>query len=433
MAGYFVEDARVEIIIIEVQMKILIVDDENGKASNIKNALITKNEILDKDITIVPSIYNAIEKLLLEKYDLMILDMCIPERYGDKLENDGGLKLLTTLNRDTRIIAPTEIIVLTAHSELIETYNTDVKAKSFDIIAYHDNSEEWKEKINHKVAYLKRYLESPKVKREYKYDIAILTAVACEKDAVMKLSDKWERIPLEYDSTIYYETIWRNENREISVVTTCLPQMGMVSATAIAMKLILNFIPRYVLLPGIAAGIKNEYEFGDIIIPREVKDYCSGKYITPEKEGIEEAQRNPLKYFIPTASSISTNTDVINSLSYSFKDELSSIHNIWPKSSEYKVPTIRTGYMATGDSVIQNNSVIDLLVKNHLRTADGLDMEAYGVYYAAQQSLEPKPISICFKAISDFADKYKKDDHQAYAAYISANFMKYYALNMLFR
>ncbi|WP_419886025.1 hypothetical protein [Paenibacillus sp. B-A-8] len=413
-------------------MKILIVDDENVKASNVKDALLNNNEIVETDIIIVPSINDAIGKMLNERYALMVVDMCIPENYGNKLHDDGGLKLIKILSDDKRVFAPTEIIVLTSHGDLMEKYKDEVLKKSFEIIVYNDTSEEWKEKINDKVLYLKRYLESPQEKREHYYDIAILTAVECEKEAVRKLSEDWEKVTFEDDSTVYYSTMWKNNSKGIKVITTSLTQMGMVPAATISMKMILKFAPRYIIMPGIAGGVKNEYEFGDIIIPREVKDYCSGKYTTPKNlEEAEEAIRNPLKFFIPTASSISTDPDIINIVSNSFKEELRKIYDNWPNNNEYKVPSIRTGYMASGDSVVQNSSVIEMMIKNHLRSADGLDMEAYGVYYAAQQSLKPKPIPICMKSISDFADKEKGDDHQAYAAYVSANFLKFFVTNIL--
>ena len=175
---------------------------------------------------------------------------------------------------------------------------------------------------------------------------------------------------------------------------------------------------------------KKEYEFGDIILPREVKDYCSGKYTTPT-EGEEEAQLNPLSYFVPTATSISTDADIVNLASQDFSDILSAIHRKWPQNTKYRIPSVRTGYMASGDSVVQNKAVIDIMIKNHLRQADGLDMEAYGVYFAAQQAVMPKPIPICMKAISDFADKKKSDEHQAYAAYTSAQFTKYFVQEIL--
>lgn len=409
-------------------MKILIVDDENKKAEAIRNMLAYENSIAESEIITVPSINDAVEKMTSQKFSLAIFDMCIPETYGARLLNHGGLELIKILNSDKRIHAPTQILVLTSHKNLKDKYESEIEKYSFDIITYDDTSEEWKVKISEKVSYLKRYLDSPNEKKDFKFDIAILTAVECERLAVKNLSDNWSEVTFPDDSTIYYQTNWGNT----SIVTTSLTQMGMVAAATISMKLINRFIPKYIIMPGIAGGVKDEYEFGDIIIPREVKDYCSGKYTTPINPiEIEDSISNPLKYFIPTASSISTDPDIINKLSISFHDDLVKIHSNWPNNSEYKVPSIRTGYMASGDSVIQNSSVINMMIKNHLRGADGLDMEAYGVYFAAYHSLKPKPIPICMKSISDFANKDKKDIHQSYAAYISANFLKIFVTKVL--
>lgn len=413
-------------------MRILIVDDQNDKANDIVNSILMCGKIKREEIITVPSINDAISKLVTEKYDLMIVDMCIPEVYPGMLQNDGGLKLITIINSDKRIITPNEIIVLTAHEHLFEEFKDAVKKKSFDIITYNSSSEEWKRKINDKLEYLIVWGNSPGEERKFKYDVAILTAVSREKAAVEQLSESWKRVPLKEDSTVYYECIWEKGEKQIKVVTTSLMQMGMVPAAAISTKMIYNFSPRYLIMPGIAGGVKDEYEIGDIIVPREVKDYCSGKYATPnDKEGSEEAKVNPLKYFIPTATSISTDTDIINKFGNSFREALIKIHSQWTDNAKYIIPTIRNGYMASGDSVVQNSAVIDTMIKNHLRNADALDMEAYGMYYAAQQAIKPKPTPICMKAISDFANKEKLDDYQAYAAYVSAQFMKYFILNEL--
>lgn len=433
MAGWIIKIIRIRVKE-DKMMKILIVDDENSKAQKVKEVIIG-DKIKVSDIDIVPSINDAIFKMRTEKYDLMIADMCLPEKYGSKLIDNGGSELIRILSSDTRINAPLEIIVLTAHKELKEKYGTEINKKSFDIIVYNDSSVEWKTKICDKINYLTRYLESPKEKRVYDYDIAILTAVERENEAVMNLSDDWTQVTkIENDSTIYYETTWSGENRSIRVVTTSLTQMGMVAAATISMKLIYNFTPRYIVMPGIAGGLKEEYEFGDIIIPKEVKDYCSGKYTTPQNAmQVKEARDNPIKFFVPTASSITTDLDIINTLSSSLSEELTRIHNRWPNNEEYRVPKIRTGYMASGDSVVQNSAVIEMMIKNHLRSADGLDMEAYGMYYAAHQAIAPKPTPICMKAISDFANKEKSDKHQSYSAYTSANFMKYFFINYLMK
>lgn len=218
----------------------------------------------------------------------------------------------------------------------------------------------------------------------------------------------------------------------IRVVSTSLTQMGMVAAATITSKIIYNFAPRYIIMCGIAAGVKEEYNIGDIIIPKGVKDYCSGKFSTP-KEKSQEVIDNPFEFFIPTASSIPTDVDIINMVSESYEDEICSIYNKYKYKAKYSIPQIRTGDMATGDSVIQNSKIIDLMIKKFLRQADGIDMEAYGMYYASQQSINPKPIPICMKSISDFANKDKSDEHQEYAAFISAQFVKIFVTETLFQ
>lgn len=412
-------------------MKVLILDDENSKAMKVKELLEKKCSMSSTCVDIVPSISDAVGKMVTTHYDLLITDMRIPSTYGSLVMEDGGVKVIQIIQNDSRILAPRNITVLTAHEELQEKYKEDVKRKSFDIIVFNDSSEEWKEKISDKIAYLQRVETSPGPQRKYLYDIAILTSVPREQRAVRELGN-WKRVSIEGDSTIYYESEWQNEGSTVSIVATTLPQMGMVAAATVSMKLITNFAPRYIIMPGIAGGVKSEYEFGDVIVPSEVKDYCSGKYTTPnnQKES-EEAKKNPLKFFVPTASSIPTDQDVLNKALDNYDVELQRIYKSWPGHDKYKVPNIRSGYMASGDSVVQNNEVVKMMITNHLRQADGLDMEAYGMYYAARQSLSPKPIPICMKSISDFADKEKSDEHQDYAAYVSANFMKYFVLNVL--
>lgn len=413
-------------------MKILIVDDENEKAIEIKNVCEINENFVREDINIVPDVNEAIVKMKKEKYQLVIIDMCLPESYGSTLVEAGGLELIKILNKDKRIYTPSEIIVLSSHKEIVEKYREEIKKESFDIIHYDSSSIEWKGKIQDKLKYLHRCEMSPKQRREYQYDVALLTAVPVEKDAVKELSDDWNKISVKGDSTIYYETQWDNGKRAIKVVTTSLTQMGMVAAATVTSKIIYNFIPRYIIMPGIAGGVKEEYNFGDIIIPREVKDYCSGKYSTPKGKS-QEAIDNPFEYFVPTAASIPTDVDIINMISESYEELLSFIHSKYKNKANYPLPQIRTGNMATGDSVIQNNKIIEMLIKKFLRQADGIDMEAYGMYYAAQQAINPKPTPICMKAISDFANKDKSDEHQEYAAYISAQFAKAFVIDTLMR
>ena len=168
-------------------MKILILDDENFKATKVKELLENKCKMTSSCVDIVPSISDAVGKMVTTLYDLLITDMRIPDTYGSQVMEDGGLKIIQVIHGDNRILAPRNIIVLTAHKELQEKYKEEIERKSFDIIVFDDSSEEWKEKIIDKINYLQRIETSPEPQRKYMYDIAILTAVPREQQAVQKL------------------------------------------------------------------------------------------------------------------------------------------------------------------------------------------------------------------------------------------------------
>ena len=82
------------------------------------------------------------------------------------------------------------------------------------------------------------------------------------------------------------------------------------------------------------------------------------------------------------------------------------------------------GSMASGTAVVAN---ADALMAIHSQSFDtrGMDMEAYGVAYAAGEAVEPRPYAIIAKSICDFADGRKDDKYQKFAAYTSCEFIKY--------
>jgi nucleoside phosphorylase len=55
--------------------------------------------------------------------------------------------------------------------------------------------------------------------------------------------------------------------------------MGMTAAATLSMKLIYKFQPKYLVMTGIAAGVKDDDKrnYGDILIADQTYDYGSGK------------------------------------------------------------------------------------------------------------------------------------------------------------
>lgn len=78
------------------------------------------------------------------------------------------------------------------------------------------------------------------------------------------------------------------------------------------------------------------------------------------------------------------------------------------------------GSVVSGASVVTDKEIVRTILKEQSRDILALEMEIYGVYYAANWAIKPRPKFVALKSISDFADKAKTDDFHQYASYTSA-------------
>lgn len=74
--------------------------------------------------------------------------------------------------------------------------------------------------------------------------------------------------------------------------------------------------------------------------------------------------------------------------------------------------------------MVANREVVDQQVRSQLPTTAGLDMESYGVFYAARKAWNSKTEPIVIKSICDYADEEKCDLYQKFAAFTSSEFAK---------
>jgi nucleoside phosphorylase len=194
----------------------------------------------------------------------------------------------------------------------------------------------------------------------------------------------------------------------------------------LTMKLIQNFRPRYLIMTGIMASTKDKSEgsfgFGDIILTDECWDGGAGKISEDNQGGT---------IFQASAKHLTLNAD-IKEIARSYQLDATLFNNIREKSilKPKTVLELHIGPTTSVAGVIENSEVIKQL-KSHDRKLLGLDMETYGVFYAANNCSNPKPVAISIKSISDFADTAKNDQFQQYAAYTSAYFMYHFVLNEL--
>lgn len=248
----------------------------------------------------------------------------------------------------------------------------------------------------------------------YRCDVAILTAVAIETESVRRLYPAWEKTQLEHDDQIYHESSFEKDGIRRRVITAQQNEMGMTAAALLAAKVIHEFRPRYLIMTGIAAGIGADQIYGDVIVPDVIWNYASGKFVSPDESPISFGEVG----FKLRPISLETDKEVIQIVRDRIGDPTNEFH-------------LHIGPMACGTAVVANSEVVDKQIRSYLPETAGLDMESYGVAYAANFCSEPRPKAIVIKSICDFANSEKSDDYQKFAAFTSSRFAQYLYENHL--
>ena len=176
-------------------------------------------------------------------------------------------------------------------------------------------------------------------------------------------------------------------------------------------------------MTGICAGLKGKgIGFGDILVATQVWDGMSGKYRErfEENNGVETVFEPDYRQ-IPLDAAL---LNIINRLK-SRSALTKAIMDAFVGSKPGTPLKIHTGPMTSVPAVIASEQKIGDL-KANARNLIGLEMESYGVFYAADHAHCMKPqFTASIKSASDLADKNKTDEYQEYASYTSAAFVKY--------
>lgn len=407
--------------------KILIVEDNTEKLIDIISTLTSIDGIEEEDIENVVDAFSAKGKLTEKTYDLLILDIAIPLRRTEPIDIEGGIKLLNEIIQREQYKVPTHIIGLTAKEDIFEKAKVEFGLQILSVIPYSISDIEWQSLLkNGVIQRCQSKLSSLKNEESYNYDIAIITAVEREFDAVKKLGNEWKRVDIPFDSSPYYETTFEENDKIFRVVAACAPKMGMNSCGVLSMKLIYNFRPRYLFMTGIAASIKDieTHGYGDIIVIDESWDGGAGK-ITQSDDGEN--------IFHPSANHLRLDNDISEKMR-GFKSNTEMLRKIkdeWkPNDAPNTELSIHIGSVTSVAGVIENEAVLnELKIKD--RKLLGLEMEAYAMYNSAHGCSRPKPVPIAMKSVSDFANTGKNDKYQNYAAYTSARVMYEFIISEL--
>lgn len=260
------------------------------------------------------------------------------------------------------------------------------------------------------------------------FDIAIVTALfQTEFEALLNLPLTYKGYRLQNDSSDYRATYIGTKR----VLIATDNKMGMSEACALSSKIIAKFSPTHLFMCGICGGVKdNEKDFGDILIATTTWNYDSGKrkYNKKKKQTVFEPDPKQVELdqnLINDVNDLMRNMDLFKEIYESFNKIKKT--DLMP----HRAPQVFLGPLASGSAVLADEREVAKIRQAH-RKLVGIDMETYGVMYAAKSfCYNQKTLAMSVKSISDFADKQKSDRYRNYAAYTSANFVYRFIIEKL--
>ena len=237
---------------------------------------------------------------------------------------------------------------------------------------------------------------------------ALIFVTDVEESAVLRMFD-WKPFRIDGDAQMYFRSY---NSRGQEIIAARQGEMGMTASAVLTMKLAMHFQPVYVIMPGIAAGTTeendNEQMFGDVVLTDMIWNYSNGKYVPRNQASIFFGEVG----FVPRPTVVTTDPRLQPFFEKAAQSTANETH-------------VRIGTMASGAAVVANREVLNKQIKSQFSNTLILDMESYGVAYAAAHATEPKPMAIIAKSICDFADDRKNDEYQKFAAYTSSEFVKF--------
>jgi nucleoside phosphorylase/CheY-like chemotaxis protein len=400
-------------------MKILIVDDKQEKITDFINHL-TSISISREDISVVRDAHDARKQMKETKYDILILDIAIPERV-ENLENISvGLDLLNEISERDSYKPPAYILCVTALDEEIDDLQKEFEGKTWQLVSFGKGSIAWKSKISDAIMYFNRNEE---IKRDFKYEIDVLIFCALkelELSEVLKLPFNWSNEIYSEDLPPYFSGKSDTSPDSLTVIASYASEMGMVATASTLSILIRTFRPRLVIMSGICAGVEGSTNLGDLIIADPTWDYQTGKFIENPNELIqllEIRQQRILPHLrrrlVTFASSLSVERD---------------LETGWNGNKPSSRSQIKFGALLSGSSVVASEHKMSE-INNQDRKMLGLDMEVFGFYFACNNSISPPPNFFAVKCVTDFANPNKDDSLQKYGAFLSSKFVEHFICN----
>jgi nucleoside phosphorylase len=334
----------------------------------------------------------------------MLIDVLLPTRKNTTPTGETSVELLRQIVDDGTSKAPKHIIGVTANLDALQQYKDDFQSLTFQILEVTPCSDEWKKFLRTVVLLFQRIKEAEST---YDYDVCVLTAL---RDPELKaVLNTWNAV-LESEELLTRSVLVQRGtltcDEEVMRAAFAHPaQMGLVATVHATEALLHAFKPRVLIMTGICGGFSEHVQVGDVVIADKSWDWQAGKWT---QEGI----------LMPAPDQKDASSELV-AIAQGIESKLNDFQSAFQGNTPRERAALVTGPMVSGSSVVASTDIQEVFRKQH-RKMVAVDMECYGMYYAASMTAGPVPKTICIKSVSDLADRTKADDFHKYCSYMSA-------------
>lgn len=394
-------------------MKVLIVHDRSEVSEAIVE-LLTRLNIAKEGIRIAEDGVGARQALQSELFDVAIVDLTIPH-LKDKTDPDYAVAegLLNEVFSTDTLNAPGDVIGITKDAAALESIASDMSSNLMAVIE-EDAGGLWRKRLSDRISYLQRATGSRlrAMNQHYEYDVAIFTALDEEFRPFAEIFEFSEHPYFANLKTFLFEDGVGRIRRGLAY---SIGEAGQAPAASMIQSVISQFRPTLCLMSGFCGGFTDKTAIGDVVFAESVFNWDCGKWKGDGDDAIFFPRPDPV-----TIKGTPMYNAVRDFIQVEMVDKIEIVNRLRTVSGgEITNLSLKMGFLASGSAVVANTSIIKK-IQGLNDTILGVDMEAYGLYYAAKYSPVIPPSFLAVKAVADFCDGQKSDRYHAACSYASA-------------
>ena len=406
-------------------IKILILDDSDRKIDYVKKVLIEGCGLHEEHIVVAKSVSGGREAVSKDYFDLVLLDLVLPNFDNEDPQDDGGLSFIRSIiATDSRIKMPTQIIGLTEKDYAYEKEKDEFQSLLFSVIQCKQGQSDWIDKLRQAVNYAIRCKQAieTRLKSRTQYDIAVICAISEEFKQMLSAfggEDKWADVILEEDIPFIFKqtSVTTAKGNVIKVIAAMAGRPGVIPTSVLTTLMYVLFHVDTVFMTGFSAGFpSNKLRLGDILVASSIQDYASGKLqdiegsmsLLKEIHQIEAATRLTLEM-----QELIEDEDTQSSI----MSKIRKVNLLIDQRDSYQISMSST---CCGPYVVTSEKLVNEL-KDSDRKLEGLDMEGFGLYLTSKLlSNNKQKGALWMKGVGDFANPQKADGYHKTCSFGSA-------------